>query len=111
VVWRNLGYTIFLSPVYGGEVGWIAKDLLHWADAKKFVDRESFLVFAIALALFVTGTCGMIGSNDVLACFVAGNILTWNDWFRLKTLDDSLQPTIDMLLNLSIFMWFGAVCP
>lgn len=26
-------------------------------------------------------------------------------------MDDSLQPTIDMLLNLSIFMWFGAVCP
>lgn len=26
-------------------------------------------------------------------------------------MDDSLQPTVDMLLNLSIFMWFGAVCP
>lgn len=34
-----------------------------------------------------------------------------SDWFRLETLDDSLQPTIDMLLNLSIFLWFGAVCP
>jgi sodium/hydrogen antiporter len=26
-------------------------------------------------------------------------------------MDDSLQPTIDMLLNLSVFIWFGAVCP
>jgi NhaP-type Na+/H+ or K+/H+ antiporter len=26
-------------------------------------------------------------------------------------MDDSLQPTVDMLLNVSIFMWFGAVCP
>lgn len=26
-------------------------------------------------------------------------------------MDDSLQPTIDMLLNLAVFMWFGAVCP
>lgn len=34
-----------------------------------------------------------------------------SDWFRLETLDDSLQPTIDMLLNVSIFIWFGAVCP
>ena len=34
-----------------------------------------------------------------------------SDWFRLQTLDDSFQPTIDMLLNLSIFVWFGAVCP
>ena len=105
------GYTILLSVVYGITVGWIAKELLHIAEDKKFVDRENFLVFAITLALFITGTCGMIGSDDVLACFVAGNVFTWDDWFRLETLDDSLQPTIDMLLNLSIFMWYGAVAP
>ena len=34
-----------------------------------------------------------------------------SDWFRLKTEDDSFQPTIDMLLNVSIFVWYGAVCP
>jgi NhaP-type Na+/H+ or K+/H+ antiporter len=104
-------YTIVLSVIYGFTVGWIAKELLHWAEEKKFVDRESFLVFAITLALFIVGTCGMIGSDDVLACFIAGNAFTWDDWFRLETLDDSLQPTIDMLLNLAVFMWFGAVCP
>ncbi|KAK3343755.1 Sodium/hydrogen exchanger family-domain-containing protein [Lasiosphaeria hispida] len=105
------GYTIILSMVYGAVVGWIAKELLHWAEERKFVDRESFLVFAISLSLFIVGTCGMIGSDDVLACFIAGNVFTWDDWFRLETLDDSLQPTIDMLLNVSIFMWYGAVCP
>jgi sodium/hydrogen antiporter len=104
-------YTIILSVIYGFTIGWIAKELLHWAEEKKFVDRESFLVFAITLALFIVGTCGMIGSDDVLACFIAGNAFTWDDWFRLETLDDSLQPTIDMLLNLSVFMWFGAICP
>src|SRR5215469_4881543 len=53
----------------------------------------------------------MIGSDDVLACFIAGNTFTWDDWFRKETLDDSLQPTIDMLLNVAVFIWFGAVCP
>ncbi|CAD6592126.1 MAG: hypothetical protein ASARMPREDX12_005670 [Alectoria sarmentosa] len=105
------GYTVLLSVVYGAIVGWIAKELLQRAQERKFVDRESFLVFAITLALFIVGTCGMIGTDDVLACFIAGNAFTIDDWFRLETLDDSLQPTIDMLLNLSIFMWFGAVCP
>src|SRR5277367_2577714 len=104
-------YTILLSVVYGAIVGWGANVMLHWAEERKFVDRESFLVFAIALALFILGTCGLIGSDDVLACFIAGNAFTWDDWFRLETLDDSLQPTIDMLLNLSIFIWFGSVCP
>jgi NhaP-type Na+/H+ or K+/H+ antiporter len=104
-------YVIILSVVYGAVVGWAAKELLHWAEERNYVDRESFLVFAITLALFIVGTVGLIGSDDVLACFIAGNVFTWDDWFRLETMDDSLQPTIDMLLNVGIFMWFGAVCP
>lgn len=104
-------YTILLSIAYGAVVGYLAKELLHWAENRQYVDRESFLVFAISLALFIVGTAGLIGSDDVLACFIAGNVFTWDDWFRLKTLDDSLQPSIDMLLNVAIFMWYGAVCP
>lgn len=45
------GYTILLSIVYGAVVGWLAKELLHWAEERKYVDRESFLVFAITLAV------------------------------------------------------------
>nr|POF11557.1 na(+)/h(+) antiporter 1 [Quercus suber] len=88
--YETWAYTILLSVAYGAVVGWLAKELLHWAEERKYVDRESFLVFAITLA---------------------GNAFTWDDWFRLETKDDSLQPTIDMLLNVAIFMWFGAVCP
>ncbi|KAJ5343320.1 Cation/H+ exchanger [Penicillium brevicompactum] len=109
--YETWAYEILLSVAYGTVVGWIARKLLHWAEEKHYVDRESFLVFAIALALFVVGTCGLIGTDDLLACFIAGNVFTQDDWFRLETMDDSLQPTIDMLLNLSVFMWFGAVCP
>ncbi|KAL8664174.1 MAG: hypothetical protein Q9202_003252 [Teloschistes flavicans] len=105
------GYIIILGALYGVVVGWGAKELLHWAEEKKYVDRESFLVHAITLALFIAGTCSMIGSDDVLASFIAGNVFNWDDWFRTESLDDSLQPTIDMLLNLSIFMWYGAVAP
>jgi NhaP-type Na+/H+ or K+/H+ antiporter len=108
---QTCGYVVLLSIVYGWVVGWVAKELLHWAENKKYIDRESFLVFAIALALFIVGTCGMIGSDDVLACFIAGNAFTWDDWFRLETMDDSLQPTVDMLLNVAMFMWLGATCP
>lgn len=105
------GYTIILSILYGAVVGWLGKELLYWAKQRGYVDKESFLVFAISLALFVLGTCGLIGTDDVLACFIAGNTFTWDDWFRLQTKDDSLQPTIDMLLNVTIFLWYGAFLP
>lgn len=55
------GYTILLSIVYGAVVGWLAKELLHWAEERKYVDRESFLVFAITLA--VSGSVPMAGSD------------------------------------------------
>jgi sodium/hydrogen antiporter len=87
-------YQILLGTVYGFAVGWIAKELLHFAEKRNYVDRESFLVFAIAVAvspcvllllsmtntilqLFIVGTAGMFGSDDVLACFIAGNSFTW----------------------------------
>ena len=46
-----MGYQIVLSIAYGAVIGWIAKEALHYAEEKKFVDRESFLVFAITLAV------------------------------------------------------------
>lgn len=45
------GYVIILSVIYGAVVGWLAKELLHWAEERRYVDRESFLVFAITLAV------------------------------------------------------------
>ena len=35
----------------------------------------------------------------------------FSDWFRRETANDSFEPTVDMLLNTSIFIYFGAVCP
>lgn len=35
----------------------------------------------------------------------------YSGWFRAETDHDTVQPSIDMLLNLSVFFWFGAVCP
>ena len=47
------GYQILLGIGYGAVVGWLAKELLHRAEERKYVDRESFLVFAITLAVCV----------------------------------------------------------
>lgn len=44
-------YEIIMSVIWGGLVGWAFKEMLHWAEKRKYVDRESFLVFAITLAV------------------------------------------------------------
>ncbi|KAI8372093.1 Cation/H+ exchanger [Blakeslea trispora] len=107
----TMAYTVLLSIVIGAVAGYVARKLLKFAELKRFIDKESFLVFSIALALFLTGGVGLAGSDDLLACFIAGNSLTWDDWFRTETEQAHLMEVIDMLLNLSVFVYIGATIP
>ncbi|KAL1921827.1 uncharacterized protein VTP21DRAFT_10469 [Calcarisporiella thermophila] len=104
-------YQIALSIVIGFVVGYVARKLLYYAKQRDYIDKESLLSFAVALAFFLLGTVSIIGSDDLLSCFIAGNSFTWDDWFRKETEDAHLQEVIDMLLNLSVFVYIGAVMP
>jgi len=73
-----LVYQIILGAVYGAVVGWIAKELLHWAEKRNYVDREGFLVFCIALAVSTTlePRCVILTKHsfslsELLECLVA----------------------------------------
>lgn len=44
-------YEILLSCVYGSVVGYVAKYLLKWAEDRNYVDKEEFLIFALAMAV------------------------------------------------------------
>lgn len=105
------GYVIILSIAYGIVVGYIARLAMKYSKDREWIDHENHVVFPVVLALFILGTCGLIGTDDLLACFVAGNVLNWDNVYRHDTIQDSFQETLDMLINLAIFMWFGAVCP
>ena len=43
------------------------------------VEEESSSIFVIALGLFVLGTSGILATDDILACFVVGCALSWDD--------------------------------
>ena len=63
------------------------------------IDHESFLAYGVALTFFTLGVTGLIGSDDILGCFIVGNSFTWDDWFRVQTEDHAFQDVIDQLLN------------
>jgi NhaP-type Na+/H+ or K+/H+ antiporter len=52
---------------------------------------------------------GFSGSDDLLACFVAGNAFSWDDWFRQETEEAHFQDVIDMMLNLAVFVYIGCI--
>ncbi|GAA5813344.1 hypothetical protein MFLAVUS_006821 [Mucor flavus] len=110
-VYITLLFQIVLSCIIGLVVGFVARKILQWSERHHLIDKPSFLCFAIALALFLMSMTGFSGSDDLLACFVAGNAFSWDDWFRQETEEAHFQDVIDMMLNLAVFVYIGAIIP
>jgi NhaP-type Na+/H+ or K+/H+ antiporter len=89
----------------------VARVTLKWAEQRDLVDHDNFLAYGVGLTFFILGTVGLIGSDDILCCFVAGNAFTWDDWFRVQTEDHAFQDVIDTLLNSAIFLYIGSILP
>ncbi|KAI8318606.1 Sodium/hydrogen exchanger, partial [Martensiomyces pterosporus] len=104
-------YQVALSVVVGTVAGYIGRKALRHAETAGWVDKESFLSSSITLALLLVGVCTIVGTDDILCCFVAGNSFTWDDWFRVETEDTGLQETVNGLLSMMFFMYFGTIIP
>jgi NhaP-type Na+/H+ or K+/H+ antiporter len=104
-------YQIALAVAIGAVIGYIARKTLKEAHNRQLIDHESFLAYGLGLTFFTLGVVGVLGSDDVLACFIAGNSLTWYDFVRVETEDDTFQDVIDSILNASIFIYLGALIP
>lgn len=66
-----------------------------------------------AYQLFVLGSAEAIGTEDLLACFAAGNALNWNGLYREKCNNrrDAVNPAISSFLTLGAFLYLGSVMP
>lgn len=110
-MWSIWIYQILYSIVLGGFIGYCGRKLLFYSQSRELIDKESFLVFGIALSLFIMGLVGIMESDDLLACFIAGNSFTWDDWFRKEIESTHMQEVVDMFFNLSFFIFLGTVLP
>ena len=110
-----IGLTIFyeciFGAIYGVTVGYIGRHAIKWADSKGLIDRESFLVFYFVLALFCAGSGSTLGIDDLLVGFSAGVGFSNDGWFTQKTEESHVSNVIDLLLNLTYFVFLGAIIP
>lgn len=104
-------YQILLSIAFGSLIGYLARKSLKWAESRSYIDKANFFAYGLGLAFFTLGTTGLFGSDDILACFIAGNSFTWDDWFRIRTEDNDFQEIIDTVLNMTVFVYIGAIIP
>lgn len=55
----------------------------------------------------------MLGTDDLLACFVAGNAMNWNGQYleEAEKRHDEVNGSFDVILNFGGFMYIGTVIP
>lgn len=104
-------YECIWGAVYGVLVGYIARQAIKWAENRGIIDRESFLVFYFVLALFCAGSGSMLGMDDLLVGFAAGVGFSNDGWFTEKTEESHVSNVIDLLLNLTYFVYLGTIIP
>ncbi|KAF7543553.1 hypothetical protein G7Z17_g10651 [Cylindrodendrum hubeiense] len=106
-------YYVIMSALYGAFIGFTAGKEMKFSLNKRWIDNESYVLFPTALGLFILGTAGAIGTNDLLACAASGCALNWDGEFLAETEErhDEVNTCIDVLLNFGGFMYIGTVIP
>ncbi|PHH76339.1 hypothetical protein CDD82_4042 [Ophiocordyceps australis] len=104
-------YECIFGAVYGFIVGYIARHGIKYAEQHDMIDRESFLVFYFVVALFCAGSGSILGLDDLLVGFSAGVGFSNDGWFGEKTEESHVSNVIDLLINLTYFVYFGTIIP
>jgi sodium/hydrogen antiporter len=104
-------YECIFGAIYGVVVGYAGRRAIRYCEEKGIVDRESFLVFYFVLALFCAGSGSLLGMDDLLIGFCAGVGFSNDGWFSEKTEESHVSNVIDLLLNLTYFVYLGTIIP
>ncbi|KAH7111310.1 Na(+)/H(+) antiporter 1 [Dendryphion nanum] len=106
-------YIILMSAAIGIIIGYGSMFAIKLGLRRKWIDSESFLLWPAAIGLFTIGICGMLGTDDLLACFVAGNALNWNGLYldEAEKRHDEVNSCFDVILNFGGFMYIGTIFP
>lgn len=105
ILWEILG-----AVVIGAAIGDISGRLLLWAHRQPFSDTHSTVTVALALSITVVAAVRLIGSDGILAVFVAGLML--NRYVRSDEMrHEHLQEAIGRFFDLPVFVLLGAMLP
>lgn len=102
---------IVLGTVIGSLIGIGFRHLMKFCERKELIDRQSYVAQYVSLALLTIGVCTLLGSDDLLAAFACGVAFAWDGFFNRQTEESVFSSVIDLLFNVSAFVFVGAWMP
>lgn len=106
LLWE-VGAAIFFGLLLGYGAGW----LLEWAERKQLTDKTSFLAYTLTLSLLTLGLTKLLGTDGILAVFVAGLAFSRKVKGTERAEGANVQEAIGQFFILPAFTLFGLVIP
>ena len=95
---------IALSIAIGSLLGFSFRHLMKFCQRRDLIDRQSYVVQYLSLAMLTVGLTTLLGTDDLLAAFICGTSFSWDGFFNKQT-------GIDGLFNIAAFIFVGAWMP
>jgi len=99
------------AVIAGALMGYAAGRLLEWAEAKDTIEHTSFIAYTLALSLSVLGAAKLIGTDGILAVFVAGIAFDMAVRGSERAQEQRVQEAVNRFFILPIFVLLGLTLP
>jgi NhaP-type Na+/H+ or K+/H+ antiporter len=106
LLWE-VGGAVLLGVAAGAIAGFIERE----SDEHEFLEETSLLSVTVALTFAVLGGVKLLGSDGILAAFVAGLFFNRFAEARDEADEQKVQETVLRLFTFPIFVFFGVVLP
>lgn len=106
LLWQVLG-AVVIGFVVGAAVGRTER----WASGEQFLEETSVFTVTVALTFAVLGLVKLLGSDGILAVFVAGVAYNWQADPGDEAEEQRVQEVFNRLFTLPIFVFFGMAIP
>lgn len=106
LLWEVLGAIIF-----GFAIGAVTGKIEDWISRKNYLEVTSIFTLTVALTVFVLGVTKLVGTNDILAVFVAGAAYNWQANPHDEAREQRVEEVFNRLFTIPVFIVFGMVLP
>ena len=108
---HTLLWEVGAAVIFGGLIGYGAGRLLEGAQGEGTMERTSFLAYTLALSLAVLGAAKLLGTDGVLAVFVAGLAFDAAVSESDRAQEERVQEAVNRFFILPIFVLLGLTIP
>ena len=106
LIWQCL-----TGVIIGIVIGLLARRALRFSEDRGYVQESTLFVFYFLLAILCVGVGSTLGLDDFLVSFSAGVSFCWDGWFSSRTAKMKLPDVLDLMLNSTMFVYFGSIVP